>query len=74
MAGSRLKNVYDVRNTGENIAQMMAAEEFEPTNVDELNEQLVALGAPITAPLNVTGMLTGVANIQAQNAMIKALG
>ena len=44
------------------------------TNVDELNEQLVALGAPITAPLNVTGMLTGVANIQAQNAMIKALG
>ena len=73
MAGSRLKNVYDVRNTGENIAQMMAAEEFEPTNVDELNEQLVALGAPITAPLNVTGMLTGVANIQNQNAMINAM-
>jgi len=73
MAGSRLKNVYDVRNTGENIAQMMAAEEFEPTNVDELNEQLVALGAPISAPLNVTGMLTGVANIQAQNAMINAM-
>ena len=73
MAGSRLKNVYDIRNTGENIAQMMAAEEFEPTNVDELNEQLVALGAPITAPLNVTGMLTGVANIQAQNAMINAM-
>ena len=74
IAGNRLKNVYDVRNTGENIAQMMAAEEFEPTNVDELNKQLVALGAPITAPFNVTGMLTGVANIQAQNAMIKALG
>ena len=73
MAGSRLKNVYDMRNTGENIAQMMAAEEFEPTNIDDLNEQLVALGAPITAPLNVTGMLTGVANIQAQNAMINAM-
>jgi len=74
MAGSRLKNVYDVRNTGENIAQMMAAEEFEPTDIEGLNEQLVALGAPITAPFNATGMLTGIANIQAQNAMIKALG
>ena len=73
-AGHRLKNVYDVRNTGENIAQMMAAEEFEPTDVSGLNEQLVSLGAPITAAPNTSAMLTGIANIQAQNAMIKAMG
>ena len=73
MAGSRLKNVYDVRNTGENIAQMMAAEEFEPTNIDDLNEQLVSLGAPITAPFNVTGMLMGVNNIYNNQQMINAM-
>ena len=73
MAGSRLKNVYDVRNTGENIAQMMAAEEFEPTNVDDLNEQLVSLGAPITAPFNMTGMLMGVNNIYNNQQMINAM-
>ena len=73
-AGHTLGNIYNVRNLGGNIAQMMTAEDFEPTNVDALNEQLVALGAPISAPPNVTGMLTGIANIQAQNAMIKALG
>jgi len=73
MAGSRLKNVYDVRNTGENIAQMMAAEEFEPTDVSGLNEQLVSLGAPITAPFNVTGMLMGVNNIYNNQQMINAM-
>ena len=72
MAGSRLKNIYDMRNTGENIAQMMAAEEFEPTDIEGLNEQLVALGAPISAPFNTTGLLTGIANIQNQNAMLDA--
>ena len=73
MAGSRLKNVYDVRNTGENIAQMMAAEEFEPTDVSGLNEQLVSLGAPITAPFNMTGMLMGVNNIYNNQQMINAM-
>ena len=73
MAGSRLKNVYDVRNTGENIAQMMAAEEFEPTDIEGLNEQLVALGAPISAPINTSAMLTGLFNIQNQNAMLEAM-
>jgi len=73
MAGHRLKNVYDVRNTGENIAQMMAAEEFEPTDVEGLNEQLVALGAPITAPFNMTGMFMGLNNIYSNQQMIKAL-
>ena len=53
---------------------MLATEQHEPTNVDDLNEQLVALGAPITAPINTTGMLTGIANIQNNNAMIKAMG
>jgi len=73
MAGSRLKNVYDMRNTGENIAQMMAAEEFEPTDIEGLNEQLVALGAPITAPFNMTGMFMGLNNIYSNQQMIKAL-
>jgi len=72
-AGHRLKNVYDVRNTGENIAQMMAAEEFEPTDVSGLNEQLVSLGAPITAPFNMTSMLMGVNNIYNNQQMIKAM-
>tara|TARA_R110002074_G_scaffold37039_1_gene100784 strand:- start:4044 stop:4718 length:675 start_codon:yes stop_codon:yes gene_type:complete len=73
-AGHALKNVYDVRNLGGSLAQMLATEQHEPTNVDDLNEQLVALGAPITAPINTTGILTGIANIQNNNAMIKAMG
>jgi len=73
MAGSRLKNVYGMRDTGESIAQMMAAEEFEPTDVSGLNEQLVSLGAPITAPFNVTGMLMGVNNIYNNRQMINAM-
>ena len=73
MAGSRLKNVYDVRNTGENIAQMMAAEEFEPTNVDDLNEQLVSLGAPITAAPNTSAMFGGLYNIYNNQQMINAM-
>jgi len=72
-AGHTLGNIYNVRNLGGNLAQMMTAEDFEPTNVDDLNEQLVALGAPITAPINTTGILSGIANIQANNAMINAL-
>ena len=72
-AGHTLGNIYNVRNLGGNIAQMMTAEDFEPTNVDDLNEQLVALGAPISAPINTTGILSGIANIQANNAMINAL-
>ena len=71
-AGHTLGNIYNVRNLGGNLAQMMTAEDFEPTNVDDLNEQLVALGAPITAPINTTGILSGIANIQANNAMINA--
>ena len=72
-AGHTLGNIYNVRNLGGNIAQMMTAEDFEPTNVDDLNEQLVALGAPISAPINTTGMLMGISNIQNQNAMINAM-
>ena len=72
-ASHTLGNIYNVRNLGGNLAQMMTAEDFEPTNVDDLNEQLVALGAPITAPINTTGILSGIANIQANNAMINAL-
>ena len=72
-AGHTLGNIYNVRNLGSNLAQMQTAEDFEPTNVDHLNEQLVALGAPISAPINTTGILSGIANIQANNAMINAL-
>jgi hypothetical protein len=73
-AGHTLKNIYDVRNLGGSIAQMLATEQHVPTNVDDLNQQLVSLGAPISAPFNTTGMLTGIANIQNNNAMIKAMG
>jgi hypothetical protein len=73
-AGHTLKNIYDVRNLGGSIAQMLATEQHVPTNVDDLNQQLVSLGAPISAPINTTGMLTGIANIQNNNAMIKAMG
>jgi hypothetical protein len=73
-AGHALKNIYDARGLGGSLAQMLATEQHVPTNVDDLNQQLVSLGAPITAPINTTGMLTGIANIQNNNAMIKAMG
>ena len=40
-AGHALKNVYDVRNLGGSLAQMLATEQHVPTNVDDLNQQLV---------------------------------
>ena len=69
-----MQNIYDARNLGGNLAQMLATEQHEPTDIEGLNQQLVALGAPVTAPINTTAMLTGIANIQNNNAMIKAMG
>lgn len=71
-AGHTLGNIYNVRNLGENIAQMMTEEDFEPTDTKELHDELVALGAPISAPLNTTSMLMGISNIANQNALLKA--
>jgi len=73
MAGQHVGSINRARGLGEQIAQSMVAERFEPTNVDALQEELKTLGNPITAPPNLTGMLTGVANIQAQNKMLAAL-
>jgi len=72
-AGHSLKNVYDARNLGENLAHMLATEQHEPTDIEGLNQQLVALGAPITAPINTTAILSGIANIQNNNAMLNAM-